>query len=47
VFADGERTKFAFVRPTVMLGLLEMPKLEGLAADIERTVRAIVDSPAR
>jgi uncharacterized protein (DUF302 family) len=47
VFAEGERTKVAFVRPTVMLGLFEMPQLERLAADVERTVRAIGDSAAR
>lgn len=47
VFTEGERTKFAFVRPTVMLGLFESPQLEGLAADVERTVRAIVERSAR
>ena len=47
VFAEGERTKFAFVRPTVMLGLFETPQLEGLAADVESTVRASVESAAQ
>jgi hypothetical protein len=46
VFSEGERTTFAFVRPTVMLGLFEIPELRPLAEDVERTVRAIVDRAA-
>lgn len=46
VFSEGERTTFAFVRPTVMLGLFEIPELGPLAEDVERTVRALVDRAA-
>lgn len=46
VFAEGERTTFAFLRPTVVLGLFAVPELEALAADVERTIHAIVDRAA-
>lgn len=46
VFTEGGRTKFAFVRPTVMLGLFGILELRSLAADVERSIRAIVESAA-
>ena len=47
VVSEGDRTKFVFVRPTMMLQLFETPQLEPLAEDVERTVRTIVESAAR
>ncbi len=47
VVAEGDRTRFVFVRPTMMLHLFATPQLEPLAEDVERTVLAIVESAAR
>ena len=46
VLVEGERTKFVFLRPTVMLGLFQTPALHPMAEEVERTVRAIVDQAA-
>lgn len=45
--AVRDRTKFVFLRPTVMLGLFQTPTLHPMAEEIERTVRAIVNQAAR
>lgn len=47
VVSEGNRSRFVFVRPTMMLHLFETPQLEPLAQDIERSVRTIVESAAR
>lgn len=47
VFAEGARTKVAFIRPTVMLGLFGAAGLEAVAEEVERTVKQIVDAAVR
>lgn len=47
VFTEGTRTKLAFIRPTVMLGLFGAAGLEGVAEEVEQTVTAIVAAAAR
>lgn len=47
VFSEGGKTKFVFIRPTVMLGLFEVPELDPVAEEVERTVTGIVNTAAR
>lgn len=47
VFSEGTKTKFAFIRPTVMLGLFGPTGLDAVAEEVERTVKQIVDAAAR
>lgn len=47
VFGDGEKTKLAFIRPTVMLGLFGAADLGHIAEEVERTVTEIVEAAAR
>ena len=47
VFREGDRTRMAFVRPTVMLGLFEAPGLRPVAEEVERSMREIVEAAAR
>ena len=47
VFAEREKTTIAFIRPTAMLGLLGSEDLQPVAEEVERTVRAIVETAAR
>ena len=47
VLVEGDRTRFVFLRPTVMLGLFQAPVLHPMAEEVEGTVRAIVDQAAR
>ena len=47
VFSEGEKTKIAFIRPTVMLGLFGAPDLDPVAEEVERTVREIVEAAAQ
>ncbi len=46
-YPQGEKTTFAFIRPTVMLGLFGSHELEPVAEEVERTVREIVEMAAR
>ncbi|MEW6268897.1 MAG: DUF302 domain-containing protein [Thermodesulfobacteriota bacterium] len=46
VFAEGGRTKLAFVRPTAMLGLFGSERLQQVAREVEDTVRRIVAAAA-
>ena len=47
VFAEGGKTKLAFIRPTVMLGLFGAAGLDPIAVEVERTVTDIVKAAAR
>ncbi len=47
VFTEGAKTKLAFIRPTVMLGLFGAAGLEGVAEEVERAVKDIVDAAVR
>ena len=47
IFEEGGKTRIAFVRPTVMLGLFESPELASTAAEVERTIEDIVNAAAR
>jgi uncharacterized protein (DUF302 family) len=47
VFEEGGKTKIAFLRPTVMLGLFESPELASAAAEVERTIEEIVHAAVR
>lgn len=47
VFTEGAKTKLAFIRPTVMLGLFGAAGLEGVAEEVERSVKEIVDAAVR
>ena len=47
VFSEGDKTKLAFVRPTVMLGLFGAAGLDPVAEEVERTVREIVEAAAQ
>lgn len=47
VFSEGEKTKFAFIRPTVMLGLFGSADLASMAEEVERTVTEIIAVAAR
>ncbi len=47
VFSEGEKTKIAFIRPTVMLGLFGVPDLDPVAEEVEHTVREIVEAAAK
>ncbi len=47
VFSAGEGTRFAFIRPTVILGLFELGELKTVAEEVERTVKEIVEAAAR
>jgi len=47
VFSEGDQTKFAFVRPTVMLDLFGSAELKPIAEEVESTVREIVEAAAR
>jgi len=47
VFREGDRTRLAFVRPTVMLAMFESPGLGPVAAEVEASMRSIVETAAR
>lgn len=47
VFEEGGKTKIAFLRPTVMLGLFELPELASAAAEVERVIEEIVNAAVR
>jgi uncharacterized protein (DUF302 family) len=47
VFSDAGKTIFAFIRPTVMLGLFGAASLDPVAEEVERTVKEIVDAAAQ
>ena len=47
VFSEAGKTTFAFIRPTVMLGLFGVTDLGPVAEEVERTVREIVEAAAR
>jgi uncharacterized protein (DUF302 family) len=47
VFSEAGKTTFAFIRPTVMLGLFGVADLGPVAEEVERTVREIVEAAAR
>ncbi len=47
VFSEGDKTKIAFIRPTVLLGLSGAADLGAIAEEVERTVKAIVDTAVR
>lgn len=47
VFREGDKTKLAFVRPTVMLDLFETPELKPIAEEVEATVTKIVEAAAK
>jgi uncharacterized protein (DUF302 family) len=42
VFSEGKHTKFSFVRPTALLGLVESPDIQPVAQEVERIVGEIV-----
>lgn len=46
VFSEGGKTKFAFIRPTVILGLFGPAGPTSVAEEVERTVRDIVEAAA-
>lgn len=46
VFTEGERTKFAFVKPTIMLRMFGSEELRPVAEEVEDTVRRIVETAA-
>lgn len=47
VFSEADKTQFAFVQPTAVLGLFGIPELGPIAEDVEVKVRAIVADAAR
>jgi len=47
VLSEADKTTFAFIRPTVMLGLFGSTELQPVAEEVERTVREIVEMAAR
>ena len=47
VFREAEKTKFAFVQPTAMLGLFGVADLVPVAQEVETSVRSIVAVAAR
>lgn len=46
VFSEGEHAKFAFLRPTVVLGMFEMAELFPIAQETEHVLREIVAAAA-
>ena len=47
VFSEAGKTIFAFIRPTVMLGLFGAAGLDPVAEEVERTIREIVEGAAQ
>lgn len=47
VFSESGKTIFAFIRPTVMLGLFGAAGLDPVAEEVERTVKEIVEAAAQ
>jgi uncharacterized protein (DUF302 family) len=47
VFSEGDMTKFAFLKPTVMLDVFGSTELETIAKEVENTVRDIVETAAQ
>ena len=47
VFSEGDKTKFAFLKPTVMLDVFESTELQTVAKEVENTVRDIVETAAQ
>ncbi len=47
VFSEGDKSKIAFIRPTVMLGLFGTAGLDPIAEEVERTIKEIVEAAAK
>jgi len=47
VYAGARGTTLAMIKPTVLLQLFGRPELQATAADVERTMVAIMDEAAR
>lgn len=47
VYAEGDGTVLATIKPTAMIGLYPNPELRGVAEEVEATLARIMDEAAR
>jgi len=47
VYTEGGRTTLAMIRPTVLLGLFNEPRLKSIACEVEQELVAIMDEAAK
>ena len=47
VYAEGEKTRLATIKPTALIALYGTPELKAVAEDVERTIHAIMTEAAQ